>query len=72
MKKYFIESSKYARSPDGSCYNSDITPASEEAIAEFKSKLCDHTNQDLLVYDEERYMYDLRRCGVCDQELGFI
>lgn len=69
--KLFIESSDN-RTPDGSCWSSELRGATDEEIILFKSKECDHSAKELLIYDEPGYMYDFRFCGVCNSPIGLI
>jgi hypothetical protein len=70
-KKLFIEKVKLDK--QGFFVSSDLIEATEDQIAQFKSRPCDHSlNVDKLVYDEPAWLYDLRYCGVCNAFIDFI
>jgi hypothetical protein len=70
--KYYIEHAKSPRDEDGKTIIAEVREASEEEIKEFKSKECNHSSQDLLIYDEKGWLYDARYCGVCNKCIGLI
>ena len=69
---YYIEKAKDKRTEDGSCSISDVVKATQEEIDLYKSKSCDHSVQNLLIYDEPSFAWDIRKCGVCDSVIGLI
>ena len=71
MKKLWVE--KVELGPSGHFFASTLIEASEEQIAQFKSKPCNHSlDVDKLIYDEPGWPYDSRFCGVCNSFIGLI
>lgn len=70
-KKLYIEKVKLNYKK---CYSSsELVPATNDQIAEFKSKSCDHDIRlDHLVYYEDQFPDKALWCGVCNNFIGVI
>ena len=75
-RKLYLESVKERVCGMVTASNS-IREATEMEIADAQFKyietgVCDHSGNELIVYDEPGFMYSIRSCGICDAGLGAI
>jgi hypothetical protein len=71
MHKLYIE--KVTKGNNGFFLCSELIPATEEDIKNFKNRPCEHSlHEDKLIYDEPGWPYDFRYCGICGAFLGMI
>jgi ribA/ribD-fused uncharacterized protein len=72
VKNFWIETAISKRASNGTCSASRIRKPTEFEFLNFISRPCDHTKEELLVYDVPSYIHDMRHCAICGDIVGLI